>query len=79
MQILAGVLILIGFVAGVTALVIGFHIAMFAVKYGTPNNPDWMAVGLRLYKPQVAAFFVLIAAFVAAMVLGTFMAETSWR
>lgn len=65
MQILAGVLILIGFVAGVVALGLLIYILPHASPFKTS---DWMTVLLRSYRPHIIAYYVLLA--VAASALG---------
>jgi hypothetical protein len=72
MQILAGVLILVGFVAAVVAL----GTLIYILPYARPKdhkNPDWMVVLLRSYKPQIIAYFVLLAVAGVALGLASFL------
>lgn len=65
MQIVAGVLIVIGFVAAPVAL----GILIYILPHARPHkNADYMTVLLRSYKPHIIAYFVLLA--IAATALG---------
>ena len=64
MQILVGVLILIGFVAGFVAL----GILIYVLPHAPYKSPDWMTVLLRSFQPHIIAYFVLFA--LSAMALG---------
>jgi uncharacterized membrane protein YphA (DoxX/SURF4 family) len=66
MQILAGVLNLIGLVAGVVALCLLVYILPHAFPFHTPG---WMTVLMRSYKPHIIAYYVLLAVAAAALVL----------
>jgi hypothetical protein len=73
MQTFAGVLALVGLAAGVTALAI----LVYVLPYAQYKNPDWMPVLLRLYKPQIIAYFVLLAVALVAFVLATIIGKHS--
>jgi hypothetical protein len=64
MEILAGVLGLIGLAAGVVALGILINV----LPHVPHKDPEWMTVVLRLYKPHIIAYFVLWA--FSAAILG---------
>ena len=64
MQVLAGVLILIGVVAGVIAL----GTLIYILPHARPHkDADCMTVLLRSYKPHIIAYFVLLAVSAAAL------------
>ena len=65
MQILAEVLIVIGFVAVIVALGLLVYILPHAFPFRTPG---WMTVLLRSYRPHIIAYYLLLA--VAATALG---------
>ena len=72
MHMFAQVLIVAGVSAGLIAFVTGLYVVMYGWKYPNPrdhHNPDWLVVLLRLYKPQIIAYFLLLAAFLAAILL----------
>jgi hypothetical protein len=72
MQILAGVLILIGFVAAFVAL----GTLIYILPYARPHkDADWMTVLLRSHKPHIMAYFVLFAVSATAMGLAAYIAK----
>jgi len=76
MHILSPLLAVIGLLAGVAAVGTVFYVVMYGYKYAHPRdhqNPDWMVVLLRLYKPHVIAYFVLLTVSVAALLLAEFV------
>jgi hypothetical protein len=57
MQILAGIVGLLGFAAAIAAL----GIFIYVLPHGRYKNPDWMAVLVGQYKLHIIAYFVLFA------------------
>jgi|SRR5215475_15356950 len=64
MQILAGVLIAMGFAGAIVAL----GILIYVLPHASYKSPDWMTVLLRSYRPHIIAYFVLFAS--SAMAFG---------
>jgi uncharacterized membrane protein YphA (DoxX/SURF4 family) len=72
MQILVGVLIVVGFVAGFVALGLLVYILPHAFPFKTP---DWMTVLLRSYKPHIVAYYVLLAVSATALGLAAYIGK----
>jgi uncharacterized membrane protein YphA (DoxX/SURF4 family) len=74
MQILAGVLSLIGFLAVVVAI----GIVIYVLPYARPHvhrNPDWMTAILRSHKPHIIAYFFLLAVGATALGFALYIVE----
>jgi len=70
MQIVAGVLILIGVVASCVAL----GMLMYILPHARPHKTsDWMTVLLRSYSPHIIAYFALFAVSATALGLASYI------